>query len=206
MTGERVGGGPAVGDPQAEGAAGAGPAGAGPVVGEPGEEGEVDEATARAVERFLYREVALLDDRCFEQWLALFADDATYEVPLRVTLDSQSGSGLSPRGRIFSDSKQTLGIRVQRLRTEYAWAEQPPSRTRHFVSNVTVGVRAGGDLVARCNLLVTRSRGDDSMLDLYAGARTDVLVVDPVTGFRIRHRWLSVDQATMPGNALSVFL
>lgn len=38
-----------------------------------------------AVERFLYDEAELLDARRFEEWLALFAEDATYEVPLRIT-------------------------------------------------------------------------------------------------------------------------
>lgn len=37
------------------------------------------------VERFLYEEAALLDGHRYEQWLELFADDATYFMPIRRT-------------------------------------------------------------------------------------------------------------------------
>lgn len=165
-----------------------------------------DVDTAYSVEQFLYREAELLDERHFEAWLELFTDDATYEVPLRVTRESQVGSELSSRGRIFWDSKRTLEIRVQRLRSEYAWAEQPPSRTRHFVSNVRVEMAAETTLVVRCSLLVYRNRGDDPRHDLYAARRVDVLVPSEPGSYRIRSRWLALDQANLTGNSLSVFL
>lgn len=166
----------------------------------------IDDAMAAAVSRFLFAEAGLLDERRFEEWLDLFADDATYEVPLRVTRESQVESELSERGRIFWDSKATLGIRVQRLLSEYAWAEQPPSRTRHFVSNVRVHALDGGAVAARCNLLVYRNRGDDPSYDLYSADRRDELVPAPGGGFLIRRRWLAVDQSNLTGNSLSVFL
>lgn len=165
-----------------------------------------DVETAYSVEQFLYREAELLDGRHFEAWLELFTDDATYEVPLRVTRESQVGTELSSRGRIFWDSKRTLEIRVQRLRSEYAWAEQPPSRTRHFVSNVRVEMTAETTLVVRCSLLVYRNRGDDPRHDLYAARRVDVLVPSGSGSYRIRSRWLALDQANLTGNSLSVFL
>lgn len=170
-----------------------------------------DAALDRAVERFLYEESALLDDRRFEDWLALFTDDAVYEAPLRLTREDQAASEPSARGRIFWDSRSTLAIRVQRLRSEYAWAEQPPSRTRHYVTNVRVDHLDDGALSARCNLLVYRNRGDDPSHDLYAGDRRDELVRVPATGdgeghFRIRHRRVVVDQANLTGNSLSIFL
>lgn len=165
-----------------------------------------DAATCRSVELFLYDEAALLDDRRFEEWLDLFTDDASYEVPLRLTRESQAESEISEHGRIFWDSKQTLAIRVQRLRSEYAWAEQPPSRTRHFVTNVRVGLHDDGTVGARCNVLVYLNRGDDPRHELYAGDRHDVLVPQADGGYRIRRRWIVVDQANMAGNSLSVFL
>jgi len=168
--------------------------------------GTVGTATVSAVEQFLYHEAALLDARQFEKWLDLFTDDATYEVPLRVTRESQVPTELSERGRIFWDSKETLAIRIQRLRSEYAWAEQPPSRTRHFVTNVRVDRADDGMLQAKANVLVYRNRGDDPAFDLYAAERTDMLVGGESYGFRIRSRWLVLDQANLTGNSLSVFL
>lgn len=165
----------------------------------------VDDALVRAVERFLFYESELLDDRRFEEWLDLFADDALYEAPLRLSREGQSDE-LSERGRIFWDTKETLAIRVQRLRSEYAWAEQPPSRTRHYVTNLRVGLMEGGAISARCNLLVYRNRGDDPSSDLYAADRRDVLVPSEVSGFRIRHRLIVLDQSNMTGNSMSIFL
>jgi 3-phenylpropionate/cinnamic acid dioxygenase small subunit len=157
------------------------------------------------VNAFLFYEAALVDDRRFEEWLGLFAEHASYEVPLRVTRDGHVSSELSERGRIFSDSRQTLGIRVQRLLSEYAWAEQPPSRTRHHVSNVRVAGGPDGTFDVAANVLVYRNRGDDPRHDLYSAARRDLL--EPASGsYRILRRWLAVDQSNLTGNSLSVFL
>jgi len=166
----------------------------------------VDVAAARQVELFLYEEAALLDGRRFEEWLDLFTDDASYAVPLRLTREGQADSEISETGRIFWDSKATLAIRVQRLMSEYAWAEQPPSRTRHFVTNVRVGVLEDGNLEVKSNVLVYVNRGDDPRHELYSGDRHDVLV--PLTDgeYKIDSRWFVVDQANMVGNSLSVFL
>jgi 3-phenylpropionate/cinnamic acid dioxygenase small subunit len=160
----------------------------------------------RAVEQFLYLESELLDDRRFEEWLSLFSEDAAYEAPLRVTRDRQAPQ-VSERGRLFSDTKATLEIRVRRLLSEYAWAEQPPSRTRHFVSNVRVRRLDDGAVAARSNVLVYRNRAERTDFELYSADRHDELV--PANGagtFRIRRRWFVVDQSNMSGDSLSIFL
>ena len=36
------------------------------------------------------------------------------------------------------ETKETLGRRIARLETGMAWAEDPPSRTRHMLSNIEV--------------------------------------------------------------------
>lgn len=158
------------------------------------------------VEDFLVAEAALLDARRFDEWLACFTDDATYEAPLRVTRESQVDTELSERGRIFWDSRATLGVRVERLRSEYAWAEQPPSRTRHFLTNLRVATGDDGAVEATVNLLVYRNRGEDPTYELYSAERRDELVRDASGSLRIRRRLVLVDQANLAGNSLSVFL
>ena len=166
----------------------------------------VDGELKSAVERFLYFESELLDDRRFEDWLALFCQDATYEVPLRMTRERQAPQ-LSERGRLFADTKATLEVRVRRLLSEYAWAEQPPSRTRHFVSNVRVRLLDGGAVGVRSNVLVYRNRAERTDFELYSADRHDELVpADGGSSFRIRRRWLVVDQSNMSGDSLSIFL
>jgi 3-phenylpropionate/cinnamic acid dioxygenase small subunit len=78
------------------------------------------------VRHFLNYETRLLDERMFHEWVQLFCDDATYEIPVR--LNREMGSDPFGSAKSFDDSKQTLGIRVDRLYTDFAWSEQPPSR------------------------------------------------------------------------------
>ena len=76
----------------------------------------------------------------------------------------------------FDEDRYSLMKRVERLETEHAWAEDPPSRTRRFVTNIRCWIGDSDDeLVARSNLLLFRSRGDTLGPDLLSGQRTDLL-------------------------------
>jgi 3-phenylpropionate/cinnamic acid dioxygenase small subunit len=89
---------------------------------------------------FLVHEARLLDGRSFFDWLDLFTDDVVYWMPERYNaLDMTDPSdGISKPGELalFEENKETLHTRVARLATGKAWAEVPPSRTRHLVTNV----------------------------------------------------------------------
>lgn len=165
----------------------------------------VDRDLLTEVEQFLYREALALDERRFQDWLAYFSDDVTYEVPVRLTREGNADWELSPTSRIFDDTKETLAVRVQRLETDFAWSEQPPSRTRHFVTNVLVDeTDVTGEYLARSNCFVYRSRGDDPNPNLYSLARQDTLrrVGD---SFHICRRWAAFDQAMINALNLSIF-
>jgi 3-phenylpropionate/cinnamic acid dioxygenase small subunit len=45
----------------------------------------VDREIRESIRDFLYAESAALDERRFRDWLTAFADDARYEIPVRVT-------------------------------------------------------------------------------------------------------------------------
>lgn len=164
----------------------------------------VDAALQHDIEQFLYVEADLLDCRRFDDWLELFSADASYVMPLRVTRESQVPDQ-GGAGRVFADNRDTLGIRVRRLGTEYAWAEQPASRTRHLVANVRISPTAvAGEYEVASNILVYRNRGDDPGHDLYAGSRVDLLRHTD-SGWRIAGRRVLLDQANIAGNSLSIF-
>jgi len=97
-----------------------------------------------------------------------------------------------------------LRTRVQRLQTEFAWAETPPSRSRHFVSNVLVepGERAD-EFAVRSNFMITRTRSDHGH-QMFTGQREDVLRRDDATGWKIVLRRILVDQTVITGTNLSV--
>ena len=173
----------------------------------------------REVEQFLYREARLLDDRRFHDWLELFTDDIRYWMGARTNRYPRSSKAiaiLSPNRyveddqtredelSILDETKETLSGRVARLDTGMAWAEDPPSRTRHFVSNIEV---APGDnpseIRVYSNFIVYRSRAE-SEEDFYVGARQDVLRrVDGA--WKIARRKLTLDQNVLSAKNVSVF-
>ncbi len=174
----------------------------------------------REVERFLYREARMLDERRFHEWLSLFTDDLRYWMSGRMSRYPRISKaiGILDAGRceeeeltkkgelaILDETKETLGRRVARLDTGMAWAEDPPPRTRHIVSNVEVDPGdTAGELRVRSNFVVYRN-GSDPRPDLYVGARQDVLRgVDG--GWKIARRTIVLDQNVLLAKHVSVFL
>ena len=113
------------------------------------------------VEQFLYHEADLIDERRFDEWLTLLADDLEYWMPVRSTraLGDEANEFAKPgESAFFDDDKDSMEQRVRKLHTGYAWAEDPPSRTRHVVANVRI-VAATSELIeVRCNFMLYRSR------------------------------------------------
>ena len=168
--------------------------------------GSVDMPTAWSITEFMYREALALDERRYRDWLAMLADDIRYEVPVRVTREGLADWELSPTSRIFDDDQQTLEVRVQRLETDFAWAEQPPSRTRHYVTNVVVDPTDNPDeFLASSNCFIYRSRGDSPNPSLYSLARKDVVRSTP-DGWRLAKRWAAFDQSLINAHNLSIFV
>lgn len=165
----------------------------------------VDRATKEAIHEFLYREALALDERRFRDWLEYLAEDIHYEVPLRVVRESLAEE-ISSTGRIFDDTKQTLEVRVRRLETDFAWAEQPPSRTRHYVTNILVDTTDIEDeYLVRSNCLIYRSRGDSPEPNIYSVGRKDV-IRQAGTRLEIARRWAPLDQVVINAHNMSIFI
>lgn len=177
---------------------------------DPGEEEQLVRLDGRdpdyhLVVDFLYREAELLDERRWREWLALLAEDVTYEMPVRVTrAGTLEGTVLGDMDH-FREDHFTLRKRVERLETEYAWTEDPPSRTRHFVTNVRVFRLPEGDLVAKSYLLLFRSRGDTREPEWVSAERTDRLRRTQ-GALRLHHRRIVVDEAVLRTQNLAIFL
>jgi 3-phenylpropionate/cinnamic acid dioxygenase small subunit len=163
------------------------------------------EADYHAVVDFLYREAELLDQRRWRDWLALLAEDVTYEMPVRVTRARTLEDSTLPDMDHFREDRFTLQKRVERLETEYAWTEDPPSRTRHLVTNVRVFRSGSGDLVAQSYLLLFRSRGDARPPEWVCAERTDRLRRTE-GGLRLVHRVIVVDESVLRTQNLAIFL
>lgn len=122
-----------------------------------------DSHTRDQCRQLLAREARLLDQRRHDDWLALFAPECLYWVP------ASSDAG-DPRREVAVsfDDRRRLEDRVFRLASEYAWSQQPPSRTSRLVANVTVYATGAADIVmVRSNFLTTEFQAGD--IRTYAG-------------------------------------
>src|SRR5215475_12584335 len=132
-----------------------------------------DHNLVREVEQFLYREARLLDERRFHEWLGLLTGDVRYWMAGRSNRYPKSSKAITildpdryieddmtreDELAIFDEDKATLDARVARLDTGMAWAEDPPSRTRHLITNVEVEPGSSpGEIKVYSNFVVYRS-------------------------------------------------
>jgi len=158
-----------------------------------------------AAHQFLVEEAALLDAADYPGWLGLLCADIRYLMPVRVTTARGAGyDSLAGMGH-FDEDMYALRKRVERLATDHAWAEDPPSRTRHFVTNVRTFRDGPGELRAESALLLFRSRGDVRPPDLISAGRTDLLR-ETTDGLRLARREIAVDESVLRTQNLAVFL
>jgi p-cumate 2,3-dioxygenase beta subunit len=150
------------------------------------------------VEEFLIEEAAILDEWRLDEWLALFAADATYVVPSTDLPDGDPARDLT----LIDDDHLRLTWRVNRLKSRHAHREFPWSRTRRLVTNVRV-LRVDGDLIdVTASVLVHRFRHGHA--DTFVGRYLTTLVRTDDT-FRIRYRRAELDlERLSPNGALSM--
>jgi phthalate 3,4-dioxygenase subunit beta len=158
-----------------------------------------------AAHQFLVEEAALLDAADYDGWLGLLTEDIRYLMPVRVTTARGAGFDTLADMAHFDEDMYALRKRVQRLATDHAWTEDPPSRTRHFVTNVRTFGNGGRDLLVESALLMFRSRGDTREADLLSAGRSDVLRATG-DGLRLARREITVDEAVLRTQNLAVFL
>jgi 3-phenylpropionate/cinnamic acid dioxygenase small subunit len=157
----------------------------------------------RRVEEFLFREAEPLDAARFGAWLDLLTDDIDNRIPIRVTrertaLDLQ----FSHASFHMVEDRGSLAARVARFDTEYAWSENPPSRTRRFVSNVRLDAFEA-PLEVRSNLLFFWAREETQVL--LSAERHDLIRIED-EGLRLARRVVCLDHTTLPIPNLAVFL
>ncbi|MFJ7509469.1 aromatic-ring-hydroxylating dioxygenase subunit beta [Peribacillus simplex] len=157
-------------------------------------------------EQWLYDEAQLLDDIEFDDWFDLMHPSLRYQMPVRVNKEGVERPDYSTDMFTFNDDIELLRLRVDRLKTDYAWAEIPPSRTRRFVSNVRVKEYVEGEkAVVKSYLLIYRSRSTDIQHDLISGERNDEFIFEEGK-WKLSKRIFIVDQSTINTRNLAIFV
>ena len=113
---------------------------------------------------FVVHESRLLDDKRFDEWNALFTEDAFYWIPL---VPDQEDA-VNHTSHLYED-KLLRDLRVERLKSPRAFSQQPPSRCHHLLQMPAVEVfdEAVNRFVLRTEFHYTESQGDE--LQFYVG-------------------------------------
>ena len=164
------------------------------------------------IEEFLYYEADLLDERRYEDWLALVAEDVRYWMPMRrnVKLDDRERE-FTREGRDiswFDEGKETLTRRVRQIQTGIHWAEEPVSRISHLLSNIQLvevnpSAAEPAEVSVRCRFLVYRNRVETET-DILVGKREDLLR-RVEGGWQITRRKILLDQNVLLSKNLTFF-
>lgn len=156
-------------------------------------------------EQFLYREARLLDRNQYNDWFELIHEDILYKVPVLTRREKTAGLGYSDSNYHFNDDFGSLKTRIERLNTDYAWAENPPSRTKRFVTNVHIlNYDSPESITVSNNLYLHFGHDDPSQDDSITAERKDRLVCNS-GGWKLAERNVYLNQATLP-RSLSIFL
>lgn len=117
-----------------------------------------------AYEDFLFHEAALLDEWRLEEWFALFAEGATYEVPTAGAPD-----GADPQTTLFyiADDHARLRHRIDRLNKPGAHSEFPRSQVMRVISNVRILEESANEARIGCCFVTYRSKND--VTDVFPG-------------------------------------
>ena len=164
------------------------------------------------IAELFYREAELLDERRYEEWLALLADDIRYWMPMRRNVKFGEGEREFTRPGTdiawFDEGKDTLTRRVRQIQTGIHWAEEPQSRIAHLVSNVqlveaTPSVGEPREVTAKCRFLIYRNRVETET-DILVGKREDVLR-RVANDWQIARRKIILDQSVLLSKNLTFF-
>jgi 3-phenylpropionate/cinnamic acid dioxygenase small subunit len=144
------------------------------------------------LEAFVLREARLLDERRYEAWLELFAEDGVYWIPTRPAQSSPQ-EALS----IIYEPRALLAVRVERLERAEMHVQAPPSRAVHHVSALEVS----GDLEVRSSLIVAEWRAGESR---WFAARVLHRLRRTPEGLRIVLKRVDLTDGEAPHRALAV--
>ena len=178
------------------------PEGARPGLGRPGTRPvRRSGVTERQLIDFVVQEARLLDEKRYEEWNALFADDAFYWVPL---VPGQA-DGINHTSHLYED-KLLRELRIERLRSPRAFSQQPPSRGLHLLQTPTVEPAAparGGEHLVRTVFQYTESQGDE--LNSFVGVCWHRLVVE-AGALRIRQKRVDLINSDAALPAVQLFI
>lgn len=113
---------------------------------------------------FVYHEARLIDEKRFDEWYDLYADDCRYWMPL-MRGQPQGAEHTS----LFDEDKLLLKIRIERLGNPKSYSQAHPSWCQHILQAPRIESRdtAAGTVVLRTPFMYLEYQQDQQ--EIYAG-------------------------------------
>ncbi|WP_338603096.1 aromatic-ring-hydroxylating dioxygenase subunit beta [Sulfolobus tengchongensis] len=105
------------------------------------------------IENFVYYEMKLLDERRYQEWLNLFADDGVYWIPRWVSENNIVENPEDDLNVLYLDRKR-LEIYIRRILTGMAYTYEPHPRTTRLVSNILIGEETQDYIQVLCKFIM----------------------------------------------------
>jgi 3-phenylpropionate/cinnamic acid dioxygenase small subunit len=158
---------------------------------------QLDVDLLREVEQFIYREARLADDLQYDDWEALWTEDAIYWVPA-------NGDDIDPTSQmsVVFDNRSRIATRIKQLHTGKRHSQNPPSRLRRLVSNVELLSAADDDrdIHVGANFLIYESR--ERGITLWAG-RSEYKLRRTDDGLKMAYKKVLLVNNDRPLNTMS---
>lgn len=117
------------------------------------------EVSREQVIDFLYEEARMLDEGRYDDWLALWAQDGIYWMPL----DYKQGDDLALTSLLYEDMFM-LRLRVERLNGARTFSQKPKSRCHHVLQRPFVDELGPERIVTNTNMHYVETRLDEQFL------------------------------------------
>ncbi|WP_394232281.1 aromatic-ring-hydroxylating dioxygenase subunit beta [Niallia oryzisoli] len=158
------------------------------------------------ITHLLNQEAYYLDNGMYKEWIELLAEDLTYQMPVRETVEGVGANNIASDIDFYYETKTSLSTRVNRLYTKSAWVENPATRQRHFITNIVVeSTSSPNEYKVRSYFLFQRSRGSHHEVEQLFGERHDIIrKIDDQ--WKIAKRLIKPDQAVITTMNMSMFL
>ncbi|QGA54001.1 hypothetical protein GFS03_05130 [Sulfolobus sp. E5-1-F] len=151
---------------------------------------------------FLYNEAMLLDDKRYKEWLSLLSENFEYKIFLADFVPyTDEGPKLIT---VLDEDRKAVERRVNRLYTEYAWAEDPQSHTLRVISNVIIEEKVDNSYTVRSYVILHRDRGDLKNEVFYAKRKDKIIITDK--GLKLDKRDVVIMESILKERNISVII
>ena len=154
----------------------------------------------RSLEQFLYHEARLLDEQRWEEWNALYLEDAEYWVPAAPDQEDPHN-----HVSLIYETGLLRAVRIKRYRHPNAFSLQPAPRSVHLVTNVILDGFDESAAECRVNSRFVMLQYRREKQDVFAGVYHHRLRIEE-NGFRIAAKRVDLLNCDAPLENILIYL